>query len=202
MANTVSSMTSSAGSTLVVLDKLLEQGSLTCDLSDSSGDVAVLPMTFSWRSNPTPFFGSAHTVSAPKGDLDAVYEGIRTATPGCVLIVETGSTDRAVWGETTTHEALSRGVAGVVLDGACRDIPAVRASGLPIIARGVSPKRAVRTGRGSVGEGLQLYGVTILSHDLIVSDENGTVIVPQKQINALVEEVSKAYKEAKNGFNR
>ncbi len=184
-------MTSSTGSALAILE-LLEQGSLTCDLSDSSDEVAVLPMTFSWRSNAKPFFGTAHTVSAPQGDLDAVYKGIRTVSAGRVLIVETGGTDRAVWGETTTLEALSRSVAGVVLDGACRDVAAVRASGLPVVARGVSPKRAARTGRGSVGEALQLYGVTIYSGDLIVSDENGTVIVPQRHLNTLVEEVSKA----------
>ena len=136
------------------LKSLLKQGSLTCDLSDLGNDVAVLPLTFSWRSNAKPFLGPAHTVHAPQGDLDAVYHGVRTATPGCVLMVETGGTERAVWGETTTRKALHQGVTGVVLDGACRDIPAVRVLGLPVVARGVSPKRAVRTGQGEVGKAL------------------------------------------------
>lgn len=189
-------------SELTLLPSLLGGGNLTCDLSDADDEVAVLPLTFAWRSNAKPFFGLAHTVCAPQGDLDAVYEGIRTAPSGCVLIVETGGSDRAVWGETTTLEALRQSVAGVILDGACRDIPAVKASGLAVIGRGVSPKRAARTGRGSVGEALQLYGVTIYPGDLIVSDENGTVIVPQAHMSTLIDKVSEAYKEAKNGFNR
>lgn len=189
-------------SELTRLSSLLGGGNLTCDLSDADDEVAVLPLTFAWRSSAKPFFGLAHTVRAPQGDLDAVYEGIRTAPSGRVLIVETGGSDRAVWGETTTLEALGQGVAGVILDGACRDVPTVRASGLPVVARGVSPKRAARTGRGSVGEALPLYGVTICPGDLIVSDENGTVIVPQAHMSTLIDKVSEAYEEAKHGFNR
>ncbi len=189
-------------SEMTLLPSLLGGGNLTCDLSDADDEVAVLPLTFAWRSNAKPFFGLAHTVCAPQGDLDAVYEGIRTAPSGRVLIVETGGSDQAVWGETTTLEALHQGVAGVILDGACRDISAVKASGLTVISRGVNPKRAARTGRGSVGNALQMYGVTIYSGDLVVSDENGTVIVPQAHMSTLIDKISEAYKEAKNGFNR
>lgn len=178
-------MTSDTGFDLKTLKDLLGNGSLTCDLSDADDAVTVLPMTFAWRSNLKPFLGPAHTVSAPRGDLDAVYGGIHTATPGCVLVVVTGGSDRAIWGETTTQEALSQGVVGVVLDGACRDIPAVRASGLPVVARGVSPKRAARTGQEQVGGRLEFYGVTLYPSDLIVSDENGTAFVPQAYISAL-----------------
>lgn len=198
MRNTVTSMTSE----LTLLSSLLGGGNLTCDLSDADDEVAVFPLTFAWRSSAKPFFGLAHTVHAPQGDLDAVYEGIRTAPSGRVLIVETGGSDRAMWGETTTLEALRQGVVGVVLDGACRDVPAVRASGLPVVARGVSPKRAARTGLGSVGEALQLYRVTICPGDLVVSDENGTVIVPQGRVSTLIDKVLETYKEAKNGLDR
>ena len=180
-------------SELASLHKLLGQGSLTCDLSDADADVAVLPMTFAWRSCSSPFLGPAHTVYAPDGDLDTVYGGIRTVKPGGVLVVATGGVDRAVWGETTTREALAQGVTGVVLDGACRDVAAVKSSGLPVVARGVSPKRAVRTGQGAVGKRLELYGATIYPGDLIVSDENGTVVVPQAHIDLLTAEILRTY---------
>jgi 4-hydroxy-4-methyl-2-oxoglutarate aldolase len=182
-------------SDLTVLQALLPNGSLTCDLSDSSDAVSVLPLVFAWRSSETPFLGPAHTVAAPDGDLDAVFEGIRTAESGCVLVIATGGCDRAIWGETTTRQALQRGVAGVILDGACRDVKAVGASGLPVIGRGVSPKRAERTGRGKVGETLQLYGVTIHPGDLIISDENGTVVIPNAQVEDLVKTISSTHQE-------
>lgn len=187
---------------LTALQALLPNGSLTCDLSDASADVAVLPMVFAWRSNETPFLGPAHTVVAPDGDLDAVFEGIRTAEPGCVIVIETGGSDRAIWGENTTRGALDKGVAGVILDGACRDVNAVKASGLSVVARGVSPKRAERTGRGKVGETLQLHGVTIHPGDLIVSDENGTVVIPNAQVTHLVETISSTHQEVDREANR
>ncbi len=154
----------------------------------------VFPMTFSWRSIPTPFYGPAHTVHAPQGDLDAVYEGLDTVKPGWVLVVEAGGVDRAVWGETTARAALGRGVVGVVIDGACRDVPAVKASGLPVVARGVL-KRALRTGRGAMGRRLEFYGVTVCPGDLIVSDENGTVALLQAHIDVVVDKIAKASKE-------
>jgi len=187
---------------LATLQAMLPNGSLTCDLSDSSDAVAVLPLVFAWRSNENPFLGPAHTIAAPDGDLDAVFEGIRTAKPGCVIVIETGAGDRAIWGENATRQALRRGVAGVILDGACRDVKAVRASGLSVLGRGVNPKRAERTGRGKVGETLGLRGVTIHPGDLIVSDESGTVIVPSAHLDTLVQAISGTHQEADNETNR
>lgn len=186
---------------LATLQALLPTGSLTCDLSDMGDDVAVLPLVFAWRSSEIPFLGPAHTVAAPDGDLDAVFEGVRTAEPGCVIVIETGAGDRAVWGENATLQALRRGVAGVILDGACRDVRAVRASGLSVLGRGVSPKRAERTGWGKVGGTLTLRGVTIHPGDLIVSDESGTVIVPSAHLDTLVQAVSGTHQEVDDAIN-
>jgi len=183
------------------LHALLVQGSLTCDLSDVGNGIAVLPMTFAWRSNGEPFFGPAHTITAPHEDLDAVYKGIRTAEAGSVLVVETGGTERAIWGENTTREALLRGVAGVVLDGACRDVKALRRSGLAVVARGVNPKRAERTNEGDIGGTLWLHGVTIRQGDLIVSDENGTVVVPSDKVDQLIKTVTRMNREAEDDVN-
>jgi 4-hydroxy-4-methyl-2-oxoglutarate aldolase len=189
-------------SKLMALQAPLGQGSLTCDLSDASDAVAVLPMVFAWRSNETPFLGPAHTVAAPSGDLDAVFEGIRTAKPGCVIVIETGRSDRAIWGENATRGALAMGVAGIILDGACRDVKAVRLSGLSVVGRGVSPQRAERTGKGKVGETLQLHGVTIHPGDLIIGDENGTAVVPSAQVDHLVKTISSTNQEIDNETNR
>ncbi len=189
-------------SKLVALQAPLSQGSLTCDLSDASDAVAVLPLVFAWRSNETPFLGPAHTVAAPDGDLDAVFEGISTAKPGCVLVIGTDNIDRAIWGENTTRNALAKDVVGVILDGACRDVNAVRSLGLSVVGRGVSPKRAERTGKGKVGETLRLHDVTIHPGDLIISDENGVAVVPGAQVDHLIKTVSSTNQEVDNETNR
>ncbi len=187
---------------LTTLHALLPQGALTCDLSDLSDDVGVFPMGFAWRSSGTPFLGPAHTVTAPDGDLDAVFEGIRTAEPGCVIVIETGAGSRAIWGENATRGALDRGVAGVILDGACRDVNAVKGSGLSVVGRGVSPKRAERTGRGKVGETLRLHGIAIHPGDLIVSDENGTIVIPNAQVKHLIKTISSTHQEVDDETKR
>lgn len=171
------------------LSAKLGGGSLTCDLSDSSEAVGVLPSTFGWRSNTSGFFGPAHTIAAPEGDLASIYEGVCTAEAGSVLVIATGGAICAIWGETLTREALARGVVGVVLDGFCRDVTAVKVSGLTVVGRGTSPKRAERLNQGRIGESIEVHGVTVAAYDFIVSDENGTVVVPKTQFEILAETV-------------
>lgn len=176
----------STPSNLSILRRLLARGDLTCNLSDAGNEVAVLPLAYHWRNHETPFVGAALTVAAPDGDLDAVYAGIRAAPTGSVLVVATDGVAWAIWGETTTRLAQERGLAGVVLDGACRDVKTVRTAALPVVARGVSPKRAARSGLGTVGGTLALHGLTVHAGDVVVSDENGTAIIPKIAFNTIV----------------
>ena len=119
-----------------------------------------------------------------------------------MLVVGTEGLARSVWGETTTREALLQKIAGVVLDGACRDVPAVRTSGLGVVGRGVSPKRAKRTGLGEVGCTVWLHSVAVAPGDLVVSDENGTVVVPSARLAELTQALTNTVQEAKDGPNR
>ena len=181
---------------LDALQRQLTGGGLTCDLSDASEKVAVLPSVFHWCNHETPFVGTAFTVDAPEGDLDAVYAGIQAAPRGSVLLVATGGVPRAIWGETTTRFAQENGLAGVVLDGACRDVKAVKAAALPVVACGVNPKRAERNGRGEIDRVTIIRGVTVHPGDIVVSDENGTVIVSQTSFNTIITQLLASQEES------
>lgn len=85
-----------------------------------------------------------------------------------------------------TRQTLRQGIAGVVIDGACSDVTAVRTLGLPVVSRGILPKRAVWTHQGSVNNSLLLWGITVCPGNLIVSDEDGTVVVPLTRVSNLV----------------
>jgi regulator of RNase E activity RraA len=118
----------------------------------------------------TPTLAAKHSV-----------EMIDGASPGEVgVIVMEGSLDVAAMGGLMGTAAKSRGMAGMVLDGALRDVREIRALGLPVYARSVSPANAV--GRyASVANQVPVTcaGVTINPGDIIVASEEGVVVVPK-----------------------
>jgi regulator of RNase E activity RraA len=108
---------------------------------------------------------------------------IDNAQPGEVgVIVMEGSLDVAAMGGLMGTAAKARGMAGMVLDGAIRDIGEVRGLGLPVYARSASPATAV--GRyATVGRDLEVEcaGVRIRAGDIVLAGEDGVVVVPREQ---------------------
>ncbi len=118
----------------------------------------------------TPALAAKHSV-----------EMIDSASPGEVgVIVMDGSLDVAAMGGLMGTAAKSRGMAGMVLDGAVRDVREIRALGLPVYARSISPANAV-TRYASVANQVpvECAGVTIAPGDIIVASEEGVVAVPK-----------------------
>jgi regulator of RNase E activity RraA len=118
----------------------------------------------------TPTLAAKHSV-----------EMIDSAKPGDVgVIVMDDSLDVAAMGGLMATAAKSRGMAGMVLDGAVRDVREIKALGLPVYARSISPANAV--GRyASVANQVpvECAGVTIAPGDIIVASEEGVVVVPK-----------------------
>jgi regulator of RNase E activity RraA len=108
-------------------------------------------------------------------------EMIDAANPGEVgVIVMEGSLDVAAIGGLMGTAAKARGMAGMVLDGAVRDVAELRALGLPVYARAVSPATAVSR-YASVAKQIPVdcAGVTISPGDIVVAGEDGVVVVPK-----------------------
>lgn len=108
-------------------------------------------------------------------------EMIDGASPGDVgVIVMEGSLDVAAIGGLMGTAAKARGMAGMVLDGAVRDIAELRALGLPVYARSASPGTAVSR-YASVARDVPVdcAGVTIAPGDIVVAGEDGVVVVPK-----------------------
>ncbi len=120
----------------------------------------------------TPALSAKHSVAM-----------IDNAKPGEVgiIVVENGL-DVAGLGGLMATTAKVRGMAGVVIDGGLRDIPEVRALGLPSYSRSVVPSSSV--GRwASAGNNIpvECAGVTVKPGDIIVAGEDGVVRVPQER---------------------
>jgi regulator of RNase E activity RraA len=110
-------------------------------------------------------------------------EMIEDAQPGEVgVIVMEGSLDVAAIGGLMGTAAKSRGMAGMVLDGAVRDVAELRALGLSVFARSVSPASAVSRW-ATVGRDIEVdcAGVRIKAGDIVVAGEDGVVVVPRER---------------------
>ena len=108
-------------------------------------------------------------------------EIIDEAKPGEVgVIVMEGTLDIAAMGNLMATAAVERGMAGMVLDGAIRDMWDVRRMGLTVYARSKSPRTAVgHYATVAKNVPVECAGVTVRPGDIIVADEDGVVVVPQ-----------------------
>lgn len=138
--------------------------------------------------------GPAVTVVAHDDHLPLLV-AIRSAQPGSVLVVATNGGTRAVSGELFATEARRRGLAGIVVDGYCRDRAGLASVGLPVYARGTTPMAGTTLDAGRIGEPVDFGGVRIEAGDLVVGDDDGLVVGPAERFAAAVagaEEVERA----------
>lgn len=127
--------------------------------------------------------GPAWTAMTVAGDSRTLHHAVASAPSGSVLVVDAGAhLGRAVWGDVLAQAAQRAGIVGVVLDGAVRDVAALRARGFPAYARGTCPAGPHKGGDGPVGAPIQCGGVVINPGDVVLADEDGVVVVPLEMV--------------------
>ncbi|RLG71233.1 MAG: bifunctional hexulose-6-phosphate synthase/ribonuclease regulator [Methanobacteriota archaeon] len=123
--------------------------------------------------------GQALTVRCADGDWAKPVEAIDKAKKGEVIVINSGSGHMAVWGELATWSCVKKGVAGVVIDGAIRDVDTIQQLGFPAYARNISPHAGEPKGFGEIGVEIECGGQTVQNGDWIVGDESGVVVIPK-----------------------
>jgi regulator of RNase E activity RraA len=128
--------------------------------------------------------------STPATAVKHPVEMIDEANPGevGVIVFEDGK-DIAALGGLMATAAKARGMAGMVLDGAIRDIDEVRRLGLPVFARSASPANAVSR-YASVAKNIpvECAGITVNPGDIIVAGEDGVIVVPKDSADEVLKE--------------
>ena len=137
-------------------------------------------------AGPEHLAGRAFPVAAEVDSaiLDEPYEhelAAVDATPaGAVVVLATGEyREAAIWGELLATRVIAQGSAGVVTDGAVRDLAGLRRLGLPTFAGAVSANDS--RGRITVrswGRPTVCTGVAVAPGDLVLGDPDGVVVVP------------------------
>jgi 4-hydroxy-4-methyl-2-oxoglutarate aldolase len=130
--------------------------------------------------------GPAFTVVAEDDHLP-VMTALAEAAPGDVLVIATNGGTRAVFGELVATEAHRRGLAGIVVDGLCRDLRGLRRIGLPAFARGTTPRSGTSVSRAAHGATIACGGIEVSPGDIVFGDDDGLLIAPPDRIAAALE---------------
>jgi regulator of RNase E activity RraA len=130
--------------------------------------------------------GSAFTVVAVDDHLPT-FSALAEAGAGDVLVISTGGGHLAVLGELFATEARRRGLAGVVIDGYCRDVAGLRRLGLPVFARGTIPASGSTRSRAALGQPVRCGGIEVTAGDIVFGDDDGVVIAPAARVEAALE---------------
>ena len=118
--------------------------------------------------------------------------------PGDVFIAAAaGSTRSGIWGELLSTAAKNRGCVGALVDGCIRDIAKIRDMGFTVFAKGKRVYDSQNRQRVvDIDVPVEIGGVRFCSGDLVVCDEDGVVVVPQKVERAvLTNATQKVYAE-------
>jgi 4-hydroxy-4-methyl-2-oxoglutarate aldolase len=130
--------------------------------------------------------GPAFTVVAEDDHLP-VMSALAEAAPGDVLVIATNGGSRAVFGELFATEAKRRGLAGLVADGFCRDLRGLRSIGVPVFARGTTPRSGTTVSRAAHGATVVCGGIEVSPGYIVFGDDDGLLIATAERIEAALE---------------
>jgi len=154
----------------------------------------------------TKIVGRAVTVQTFSGDWAKPVEAIDQAGPGDVLVINNGSNYIAPWGGLATLSCKIRGIEGVVIDGAVRDVDEIRALKYPVFSSAIQPNAGDPKGMGEINSEITCGGQAVKPGDYIVGDESGVVVIPKErayEIARRAKEVekmeSRLYEEIRRG---
>lgn len=146
-------------------------------------DPAIRPM---W--NGAHVCGPAITVSCPARDNLMLHHAVALATPGSVLVANAERYQYAgAWGEVLSVAAQARGIVGLVIDGAVRDIEAITERRFPVFSRGLAIGACKKEKIGTLNEPVDLGGVTVRSGDIVVGAGDGVVILDRHTIEHVLQ---------------
>jgi len=159
----------------------------TTQIADSGGPVGVVGPGLRRMAGGAEICGPAVTVWTKPGDILFVLKACDVIAAGDVLVIDGGGReDAAVIGDIVGKTVADLGCAGLVVDGAVRDLDGLDAVGLPTFARGAHPATGSNQGPGAINVAVQCGGVGVRPGDVVRADSSGVVVVPREHLAAVV----------------
>jgi RraA family protein len=137
---------------------------------------------------PAPMAGTAVTVRTRAGDNLAVLRAFEIMRPGDVLVIDAdGDIANALVGGIMSFYAAAAGAAGMVIDGAIRDVAEIRERTFPIYARGVNHRGPYKDGPGAINVPVAVGGMAVCPGDIVVGDQDGLVVLTRDEAPLVIE---------------
>lgn len=125
--------------------------------------------------------GRAFTARCVPGDNLALHQALNAAQPGDVLILDVhGYSEAGHFGDIMATACKIRGLAGVVIDGSCRDSEDIRELGFPVFARGFNPSGTVKESLAVLNVPVHCGGILVKPGDIVFGDCDGVVVIPKE----------------------
>lgn len=160
-------------------------GMAAANLADAMGRFNWMDPGIRARSG-LPLCGLAVTVCARPADNLMVHKAMEVAEPGDILVINTGgNVTSAVFGELMATAAAAKGLGGIIVDGAVRDVEAITALGFPAFSRSVCPGGCDKDGWGEVNVPVSCGATVVMPGDIVVGDNDGVAIVPRDDAEAV-----------------
>ena len=162
------------------------------ELCDGAGVFSAMDYHIKPWIGRTKIVGRALTVKVPAGEGALVSRAIELAGEGDVIVIAgQGVCQCSYWGDHRSLCARLQGAAGVVIDGAFRDLEGCEEAGFPVFARALTCGTAQKTGEGQINVPVSCAGVAVNPGDFIVGDVNGVCVIPRDQAETVLERAAK-----------
>lgn len=156
----------------------------TTHFCDASPHIRIFDANIRRFSSPSSWAGRALTVVSD-GDLIPVMQAIELANEGDVLVI-TSETQRALAGEIFSTAAQKKGIAGIVIDGYCRDISSIQNLSIPFYAKGTYPAAGTKHKLGKLNCPIVIGNITITPEDIIFGDDSGLIAMSEAEFHELL----------------
>ena len=142
--------------------------------------------------------GPAFTVEVRPGDNLMFHVALALAQPGDVIVVDGKGDDTcALFGELMVSQAEAAGLAGFVVDAACRDTDTLAGGSFPIFAAGRNPCGPTKGLGGTFGKPIAVAGAPVHPGDLVVGDADGVVVIPRADVERVLQAAEKKLADEK-----
>lgn len=168
-----------------MLDKIMEYS--TCELYDGMDKPTAMDYSIKPFITKGKICGKAVTIDIPTDSCAKVMEALKIAQPGEIIVIAAhGRCNVAMWGDYRTRIAQHKGLAGIVIDGAFRDLEENLELGFPIFAKANCCAADVSSNVGEVNVPVTCGGVEVKPGDIIVADANGVVVIDPQDIATIL----------------